>query len=58
MKSIPVHLQSAFKLADALEAFADRAFLAFTEITPIYSLAVGAATEGLELRDWEKRVRA
>ena len=57
VKSITVHLQSAFKLADGLEAFAESGqVLAFTEITPVYSLAVGAATEGLELRDWDRRV--
>jgi hypothetical protein len=57
VKSITVHLQSAFKLADALEALAESGqVLAFAETTPIYSLAVGAATEGLELRDWDRRV--
>ena len=57
VKGITVHLQSAFKLAEALGAFADSGqVLAFAETTPVYTLAVGAATEGLELRDWEHRV--
>ena len=57
VKGLTIHLQSAFKLAEALEAFADSGqVLAFAETTPVYTLAVAAATQGLELRDWDHRV--
>jgi hypothetical protein len=56
VKGITVHLQSAFKLADALEAFAETGQLApYEESTPVYRLAVSKATEGMEIRDTEQR---
>jgi hypothetical protein len=52
-----VHLQSALKLAETLEAFANTGNVTpFEEITSIYLLAASRCTEGLELRDSDKRV--
>ncbi|MEK6322677.1 MAG: hypothetical protein AABN33_13455 [Acidobacteriota bacterium] len=57
LKGLKVHLQSAFKLAATLEDFADTGNVApFEEITPIYSLTASRSTEGIELRDSDKRV--
>lgn len=56
VKGITVHLQSAFKLACALEAFAETGQAApYEESTPVYRLAVSKATEGIEIRDSEQR---
>ncbi|HKP87869.1 MAG TPA: hypothetical protein VJZ26_17335 [Blastocatellia bacterium] len=56
VKGVSAHLQSAFKLAEALESFAETGEVApFDEATPAYRLAVGKATEGIELRDSERR---
>lgn len=56
VKGVRTHLQSAFKLTEALEAFADTGEVSpFEEITPAYRLAVGKTTEGIELRDFERR---
>ncbi|MGA9768929.1 MAG: hypothetical protein WBV94_07810 [Blastocatellia bacterium] len=56
VKGIIVHLQSAFLLADALEAFAETGQITpYEEHTPVYRLAVGKATEGIEIRDSEHR---
>ena len=57
MKGLTVHLQSGFKLARTLEEFANNSRVTpFEEITPVYSLKVSGATEGIELRDSENRV--
>ena len=57
MKGLTVHLQSGFKLARTLEEFANNGRATpFEEITPVYSLRVSGATEGIELRDSENRV--
>ena len=56
VKGVIVHLQSAFALADALEAFAETGQVApYEESTPLYRLTVNKATEGLEIRDAEQR---
>ncbi len=57
LKGLTIHLQSAFKLAETLEDFANTGnFAGFEEITPTYSLAVGRATEGIDLKDSDIRV--
>lgn len=57
LKGLRVHLQSAFRLADTLEDFANTGAVAdFEEITPTYSLTIGRATEGIELKDSDIRV--
>ncbi|MEN3332766.1 MAG: hypothetical protein V7641_2131 [Blastocatellia bacterium] len=57
IKGITVHLQTAFKLADSLERFAESGnVMAFTEQAPGYELAVEKATEGMALRDFDQRV--
>ena len=56
VKGIVVHLQSAMTLANALEAFAETSQVApYEENTPVYRLAVGKATEGIEVKDSEQR---
>lgn len=56
VKGILVHLQSAFALASAFEAFAETGQVApYEESTPVYRLAVSKATEGIEVRDSEQR---
>jgi len=56
IKGVTVHLQTAFKLADSLEAFAGSGnVMAFTEQAPGYELAVEKATEGIALRDFDQR---
>jgi len=56
IKGVMVHLQSAFKLAAALERFAETSDVtAYTEQSPDYVLAVEKATEGLALRDFDQR---
>jgi hypothetical protein len=57
IKGVSIHLQSAFKLAGALEAFASQGdVVGFEEVTPAYRLAVSRAVDGLELKDFERRV--
>jgi hypothetical protein len=57
LKGINVHLQSAFKLAETLEGFADAGtVLEFDDVTATFSLTVRKSTEGIELRDTERRV--
>jgi hypothetical protein len=57
MKGIDVHLQSAFKLADTLEAFAETGqFTAFEEVTANFVLRVKDATEGIEISDSDTRL--
>lgn len=57
IKGVTVHLQSAFKLADALEGFAESGIVtAYREQAPGYELAVEQATEGIALRDFDRRV--
>lgn len=56
IKGVTVPLQSAFKLADALADFAESGnVMEFTECAPGYELTVEKATEGLTLRDFERR---
>jgi hypothetical protein len=57
VKGVTVHLQSAFKLADVLESFAESGnVMPFTEQAPGYELAVEKATEGLVLRDFDRHI--
>ena len=57
LKGLTVHLQSAFKLAATLEAFANTRNVApFEEITPVYWLTASRSTEGIELRDSDNRI--
>lgn len=57
IKGLPVHLQSAIKLALALSGFAATGEIeAYDEVTPLYSLSVSPSTEGLELSDSNNRV--
>jgi hypothetical protein len=57
IKGVVVHLQSAFRLADALERFADTGEVsAFEELAPAFQLTVSKATEGIEMRDSANRV--
>lgn len=57
LKGITVHLQSAFKLSDALESFAETGeVLAFEEVAPLFELKVSKALEGIEIRDSLSRV--
>jgi hypothetical protein len=57
LKGATVHLQSALKLAETLEHFADAGEVKpFEEITPAYSLTVSRTTEGIEIRDSNQRV--
>ena len=57
LKGLTVHLQSALNLAGTLEEFANTGRVTpFEEITPIYSLKASEFTEGIELRDSDKRV--
>jgi len=56
IKGVTVHLQSAFKLAAALERFADSSnVMAFTEQSPGFELTVEPTKEGLVLRDFDQR---
>ena len=57
LKGLTVHLQSALKLAATLDEFANTSRVTpFEEVTPIYSLKASESTEGIELRDSDKRV--
>jgi hypothetical protein len=52
LKGLNLHLQSAFKLAQTFEEFADTgAFTPFEEFTPAYQLIVMRATEGMKISD-------
>jgi hypothetical protein len=57
LKGLTVHLQSALNLAATLDEFANTGRVApFEEVTPIYSLKASESTEGIELRDSDKRI--
>jgi hypothetical protein len=57
IKGLPIHLQSAIKLARTLTGFAATGTIeAYDEITPLYSLSVSPSTEGIELSDSTNRV--
>jgi hypothetical protein len=57
VKGIDIHMQSAPRLAQVFEAFAGRGEIAdYEEATPTYQLGVRRTTEGLEIRDFDKRV--
>ena len=57
LKGLAIHLQSALKLVETLESFAETGEVApFEEITPTYSLFAGRSSEGIELRDSDRRV--
>lgn len=57
VKGLPIHLQSASKLAETLEDFANTGKIAaFEEITPNYQLTIGRAVDGIELKDSDFRV--
>ena len=57
LKGVTVHLQSAFKLADALESFAETGEVAaFEDVTPLFDLKVARALEGIEIQDSLSRV--
>lgn len=52
IKGLRLHLQSAFKLANSFEEFAESGtFTPFEEITPVYQLMVVRATEGMKIGD-------
>jgi hypothetical protein len=57
VKGINIHMQSALKLAQVFEAFVGgREVADYEEATPAYLLGVRRTTEGLEIRDFDKRV--
>ncbi|HEX8088387.1 MAG TPA: hypothetical protein VF762_06010 [Blastocatellia bacterium] len=57
LKGLAVHLQSALRLVEALESYAETGEVeAFEEVTPTYSLAAARSAEGIELRDVDRRV--
>lgn len=57
LKGLAIHLQSAPTLVRALESYAETGEVkAYEEITPTYSLTVGRSAEGIELRDFDRRV--
>ncbi|HVG21748.1 MAG TPA: hypothetical protein VNI02_22120 [Blastocatellia bacterium] len=57
LKGLAIHLQSALRLTEALESFAETGGVeAFEEVTPTYSLTTGRSAEGIELRDFDRRV--
>lgn len=57
IKGVTVHLQSAFKVARALELFAETGeVLAFEDVTPGFVLRAAKSVEGLELLDSTNRV--
>ena len=56
IKGVTVHLQSAFRLAAALEAYAEAGnVMAFTEQSPGFELAVEQMKEGMAVRDFDQR---
>ena len=58
IKGVTVHLQSAFKLADALERFAASGdVMTFAEQSPGFELAVEQTKEGMALRDFDRKFR-
>jgi hypothetical protein len=57
LKGLAIHLQSGVKLVETLEAYAETGEVnPFEEITPTYSLTAGRSAEGIELRDFDRRV--
>jgi hypothetical protein len=57
IKGVTVHLPSAFKLAAALEVFAEAGnVMIFTEQAPGYELAVEKTSQGIALRDIDQQV--
>jgi len=57
LKGLAIHLQSALKLVEALESFAETGEVTvFEEITPTYSLIAARSSEGIELRDSDRRI--
>jgi hypothetical protein len=57
LKGLAVHLQSAMRLVEALESYAETGeVVAFEEVTPTYSLTAARSAEGIELRDLDRRV--
>jgi len=57
LKGLVVHLQSAFRLARALETFAESGQVdGYEEAAPAYSLRVARSVEGVELVDSKVRV--
>ena len=57
IRGIAVHLQSAFKLAETLETFAETGqFTAFEEVAANFVLRVRSTTEGIEIADSETRI--
>jgi hypothetical protein len=57
LKGLAIHLQSAFRLVEALESYAETGEVkAFEEVTPTYSLTVDRSAEGISLRDFDRRV--
>ena len=56
-KGLTVHLQSAFKLAETLETFAETGnFAPFEEVVPGFSIRAKSATEGIEIAESDRRV--
>jgi len=56
VKGLAIRLQSALQLAKTLEDFADNDELTqYEEVSPRYSFSVSRCTEGIELRDTNKR---
>jgi hypothetical protein len=52
LKGVILHLQSAFRLAEALELFSETGeALSFEEIAPSFQLKVSRSTEGIAVRD-------
>jgi hypothetical protein len=57
LKGITVHLQSASKLAETLEEFAETGrFQSFADRAPAFFLSAREATEGIELTDETTRI--
>lgn len=57
LKGLKLHIQSAFKLIETLEGFANTGkVVPFAEVTPTYSLRASRSPEGMELADSDLRV--
>ncbi len=57
VKGVIVHLQSAARLAEALESFVTTgAAMGYEDLAPDFSLRVAPASEGIEIKDFENRV--
>ena len=57
LKGVIVHLQSASRLADALDLFSETGEVsAFEDVSPSFQLSLSKATEGIEVRDSLSRV--